>query len=174
MGKVGGFQFLDMLRARFMEPLCYIPVIVVTAHATRRVVDRAMKAGAHLLLVKPVSPTALVEHIRWLVRDARQFILGPQGAYEIEGVAEKLRLQEDRSQAITKAARRQAKAVQAKKTQVKKPRPEKSPVEERAERWAAYLKSKEAPVDPLLPKPPERTLQHMPRLKHFAALRDDA
>ena len=41
-GLVSGHQLLRMVRARFMEPLCYVPVIIMTATPTRAIVDKAM------------------------------------------------------------------------------------------------------------------------------------
>lgn len=103
-GLVSGHQLLHMVRARFMEPLCYVPVIILTATPTRAVIDRAMGAGANLIVVKPISPAVLHERIGWLQRDQRQLVLGPRGSFEIEGVRESMMAQKERAAAVRKAA----------------------------------------------------------------------
>ncbi|WP_237154029.1 response regulator [Oryzibacter oryziterrae] len=175
MGKIGGYQFLRMIRARFMDPLCFVPVIVITAHATRNTLEKAMRAGASLLLVKPIAPAALIDRITWLQNDARQFVLGAKGLFEIEGVAEKLKMQQDRNAAWMKAATAQLQNAYPKDgSDPSKLRNKVKPaVESNAERWDAFLKHKEEEVahQPARPKSPEETLRNMPKTMHFAALR---
>jgi len=103
-GLVSGHQLLRMVRARFMEPLCYVPVIILTATPTRAIIDKAMAAGANLIVVKPISPAVLQERIGWLQRDQRELVLGPRGAFEIEGVRESMLAQKERAAAVRKAA----------------------------------------------------------------------
>ena len=103
-GLVSGHQLLRMVRARFMEPLCYVPVIILTATPTRAIIDKAMGAGANLIVVKPISPAVMQERIGWLQRDQRQLVLGPRGAFEIEGVRETMLAQKERAAAVRKAA----------------------------------------------------------------------
>ncbi|SCM70696.1 Response regulator receiver domain protein [uncultured Pleomorphomonas sp.] len=103
-GLVSGHQLLRMVRARFMEPLCYVPVIILTATPTRAIIDKAMAASANLIVVKPISPAVLQERIGWLQRDQRELVLGPRGAFEIEGVRESMLAQKERAAAVRKAA----------------------------------------------------------------------
>ena len=103
-GLVSGHQLLRMVRARFMEPLCYVPVIILTATPTRAIIDKAMGSGANLIVVKPISPAVMQERISWLQRDQRQLVLGPRGAFEIEGVRETMLAQKERAAAVRKAA----------------------------------------------------------------------
>lgn len=90
VGRLSAFRFLKMVRARAMSPLCFTSVMIVTAHATQQVVEKAMTAGAHMVLVKPISPTMLTDRITRLTRDGRRFVLHPDGCYAIEGVDGKL------------------------------------------------------------------------------------
>lgn len=104
MDPMSGNTFLKTIRDRRMSPLCFVPVIVVTAHATRQVVERAMEAGAHHVLVKPLSPSVLLDRITALAGDSRPFILNTAGdAYEIEGVHKVLARQNARTSALMKA-----------------------------------------------------------------------
>jgi len=103
-GLVSGHQLLRMIRARFMEPLCYVPIIILTATPTRAIIDKAMAAGANLIVVKPISPAVLQERIAWLQRDRRELVLGPRGSFEIEGVRDSMMAQQERAAAVRKAA----------------------------------------------------------------------
>ena len=58
----------------------------VAATATTSMLERAMAAGTHLVMIKPVTPSALMSHIAWLQRDDRLLSLGQEGRYEIDGV----------------------------------------------------------------------------------------
>ena len=73
LGQYTGAKLLSVIRHKRMEPLCYLPVIVVTAHATLRIVDEAFSAGCTSILVKPVSPAALLRRVEWVTTDQRQF-----------------------------------------------------------------------------------------------------
>lgn len=90
MKPVSGYQFLLQIRHRRLAPLCFLPVLFVTAHGTRTVVDKILRAGAQNILVKPVSPSALYERLNWTLRDSRELTLDDNGRYSIRGVAELL------------------------------------------------------------------------------------
>jgi len=74
MVPTSGYQLLRMIRHRQMEPLCFVPLIFVTAHGTRAVVEKAFRGGAHYLLVKPMSPATLHQRLMCLARDSRPFV----------------------------------------------------------------------------------------------------
>lgn len=74
LGQYSGAKLLNVIRHKRMEPLCYLPVIVVTAHATLRIVDEAFSAGCTNILVKPVSPAALLRRVEWVTNDDRHFV----------------------------------------------------------------------------------------------------
>ncbi|MCM5558323.1 PleD family two-component system response regulator [Pleomorphomonas sp. JP5] len=141
-GLVSGHQLLRMVRARFMEPLCYVPVIILTATPTRAIIDKAMGSGANLIVVKPISPAVLQERISWLQRDQRQLVLGPRGSFEIEGVRETMMAQKERAAAVRKAATTKP---------VRKPEGTPAPAapepqgngDMAADQWQAFLRTKE-------------------------------
>ena len=58
-----------------MKPLCYIPVIVVTAHATEQRVAKLFETGAHHVLAKPMSSAAIQQRIASLCSDKRLMLL---------------------------------------------------------------------------------------------------
>ncbi|MBD8894368.1 response regulator [Roseibium litorale] len=90
MEPASGYQLLRLVRHRHMDPLCYVPILFITAHGTRALVDRALRAGAHHLLVKPLSPSTLYSRLRWLLRDDRVMALENSGFYNILGVSKLL------------------------------------------------------------------------------------
>ena len=74
MEPTSGYQLLRMIRHRQMEPLCFVPLVFVTAHGTRAVAEKAFRGGAHYLLVKPMSPNTLHQRLMCLARDSRRFV----------------------------------------------------------------------------------------------------
>ncbi len=140
-GLVSGHQLLRMVRARFMEPLCYVPVIIITATPTRAIIDKAMAAGANLIVVKPISPSMLQERISWLQRDQRELILGPRGAFEIEGVRESMLAQKERAAAVRKAAAKPLRKPES-APPVAAPQPP-SDAPGASDQWQAFLRTKE-------------------------------
>lgn len=110
MPGMSGLALVRAIRQPKMDPLCFVPVIVVTAHATHGVVEEAMGAGAHLLIVKPVAPSAMVDRINWIINDHRHFIPGADGSYVIEGVSAKIEARRNRARAMQLQAAAEARA----------------------------------------------------------------
>lgn len=139
MHPTSGYQLLKAIRQKDAEPLCYVPVIFVTAHATRPLVEKAIRGGAHHLLAKPVSPARLHECIHWVMNDARQLVVNPDGTVGISGVVESLdQRQEKRSQVSRARAVHRQMELRAEKLQGK--------VDELLE------KTEVVPVKPAVPK----------------------
>ncbi|MTH95464.1 PleD family two-component system response regulator [Roseibium sp. RKSG952] len=86
MRPTSGYQMLRLIRHRRMEPLCFVPVLFVTAHGTRPLVDKVLRGGAHHILVKPVAPSTLWKRLLWLLNDARPFVLDKGNVYNIRGI----------------------------------------------------------------------------------------
>lgn len=103
MAPTSGYQLLRMIRHRHMEPLCYVPLLFITAHGTRALVDKGLRAGAHHLLVKPLSPSTLHSRLRWLLTDERPMILENSGFYNIEGIHKTLDVQAEKIKTLENA-----------------------------------------------------------------------
>ena len=88
MRPTSGYRLLRTMRQKQLVPLCNVPVVFVTAHATRSLIEKAVRGGAHHLLAKPLSPAKLHECIHWIVCDRRQFVADETGMVGIEGVVE--------------------------------------------------------------------------------------
>ena len=103
MAPTSGYQLLRLVRHRHMEPLCYVPILFITAHGTRPLVDKALRAGAHHILVKPVAPATLHDRLRWLVNDERPMVLEQSGFYNIYGIHKALDKQAEKIQNLENA-----------------------------------------------------------------------
>ncbi|WP_417767861.1 response regulator [Stappia sp.] len=90
MKPMSGVALLRTLRQRKMAPLCFLPVMFCTAHGTRTLIDRMLRDGAQHVLTKPLSPSALYDRLAWTLRDARPLVMGEDGRYVIDGVADTL------------------------------------------------------------------------------------
>ncbi|MCW1404477.1 response regulator [Novosphingobium sp. MW5] len=103
MEPTSGYQFLRLVRHRHMEPLCFVPILFVTAHGTGPLVDKALRAGAHHVLVKPVSPSTLYKRLRWLLTDDRPMTLEHSGFYNIYGIHKTMDEQAGKMQSLAGA-----------------------------------------------------------------------
>lgn len=103
MEPTSGYQFLRLVRHRHMEPLCYVPILFITAHGTRPLVDKALRAGAHHVLVKPVSPSTLHKRLRWIMNDERPMVLEHSGFYNIHGIQKTMDDQAEKMQSLANA-----------------------------------------------------------------------
>ncbi|MET1410761.1 response regulator [Roseibium sp. HPY-6] len=138
MEPTSGYQFLRLVRHRHMEPLCYVPILFITAHGTRPLVDKALRAGAHHVLVKPVSPSTLFKRLRWLLADDRPMVLENSGFYNIYGIQKTMDEQAEKMQSLAGARLHHKLAIQKRaeveevveEEFVKKPKEEPPPVKE--------------------------------------------
>lgn len=102
MSPMSGMQLLRLIRQQTMEPLCFIPVIVVTAHATERRVAQLFEIGAHHVLAKPMSASVLQNRLKSLVQDPRAMRLEGD-RYVIDGMHEVLEEKQSRMRSLEKA-----------------------------------------------------------------------
>ncbi|WP_068083159.1 response regulator [Polycladidibacter stylochi] len=103
MSPLSGLQMLNLIRQPQLAPLCFVPVIVITAHGTRENVNRAMQAGAHHILVKPISASQLEKCLLKICRDTREMVIGAEGIFQLAGIAERLELSEKKYNDIQNA-----------------------------------------------------------------------
>jgi two-component system chemotaxis response regulator CheY len=89
MKPMSGYRMARMIRNKQMEPLCFVPILAVTAMPTLTMVDRAFSIGVSNIIVMPVSPVVLRRRFEWLAMDAREFVLEGD-SYVIRGMEEVL------------------------------------------------------------------------------------
>jgi len=63
MTPLDGIEFTRLLRNSKDSPAPYLPIIMLTAEATRKQLNNALAAGVHSFLAKPVDAEKLRRHI---------------------------------------------------------------------------------------------------------------
>jgi DNA-binding response OmpR family regulator len=92
MGSEGaGYDFVHWLRRSNIQPNCYAPVLLTSAHTPNGAVSRARDCGAHFIIAKPLTPISVLERIIWISREGRRFVecdsyIGPDRRFKNEGV----------------------------------------------------------------------------------------
>lgn len=74
MPEMDGYDFVRWLRRDTPEPVCLTPVIMLTGHAASSKVQKSRDCGASFVVVKPLTPTVLLQRILWLANDKRDFV----------------------------------------------------------------------------------------------------
>ncbi len=91
MQPLTGPALVRAMRYRESGPLCFIPAMVMSANAKPAVVESALRAGAHQVLVLPTSASTLYRRLDWLLNDDRPFELVGEH-YLIAGIEDRLAL----------------------------------------------------------------------------------
>ena len=89
MKPMSGYRLVRALRDSSMTPLCFLPVLMVTATPTVTMVDKAFSIGANNILIMPLSPVVLRERLQWLCVDPREFVLNGD-RYVLDGIEDAL------------------------------------------------------------------------------------
>ncbi|MFZ2018554.1 MAG: response regulator [Methyloceanibacter sp.] len=71
--------------------LCFTPAMIMSANAKPAIVESALRAGAHQVLVLPTSASTLYRRLDWLLNDDRPFELMGEH-YVVAGIEERLSL----------------------------------------------------------------------------------
>ncbi|SFL00235.1 two-component system, chemotaxis family, response regulator CheY [Pseudovibrio ascidiaceicola] len=103
MKPVSGFQLLKLMRSGRIPELINVPLVFITAYGTRALVTRALEAGAHHLLVTPISSSVLKKSLESICKDRRQFIRNNDGGFIIDGTAKRLEQNQAKFAALNKA-----------------------------------------------------------------------
>ena len=103
MKPVSGFQLLKLMRSGRIPELINVPLVFITAYGTRALVTRALEAGAHHLLVTPISSAVLKKSLESICKDRRQFIRNRDGGFVIDGTERQLEQNQAKFAALNKA-----------------------------------------------------------------------
>lgn len=68
-----GFDLIRSIRAQVKHPSRSIPMLIATGNTTVSDVNRARNAGAHMVILKPVSPAAIYDRLAWIAGTERPF-----------------------------------------------------------------------------------------------------
>ena len=90
MNPVTGPELISAMRQADAGPLCFVPAMITSAHAKPGLVD-ALRAGAHQVLMLPISASTLHRRLDWLLNDDRPFDMH-DGHYVVAGMEERLAL----------------------------------------------------------------------------------
>ncbi|MDK9694828.1 MAG: response regulator [Siculibacillus sp.] len=102
-----GLSLVRSLRDPRSGPLVAVPAILITGHATRRLVEKAIASGVHFVLAKPLSPSNVLKRIDAVILDNRRFVLEPtRGHYVLQGADELLAGQRQRWRELQEGAQR--------------------------------------------------------------------
>lgn len=97
-----GSSFLKLIRNQNMFPLCLVPVVMMFSEPRKKRVERALKLGAHAVIAKPISPTQLLARIKWVMNGGLKLKLVGE-RYVIEGVEERLAVEQERHDQLSRA-----------------------------------------------------------------------
>jgi len=74
MQPVDGLAFIRWIRTSTASPNPYVPVIMMTGHATRRTLNEARMAGVTEFLAKPLTARGVMHRINEIVNNPRPFV----------------------------------------------------------------------------------------------------
>ncbi len=91
MQPVTGPELIRAMRHVDAGPLSTVPAMIMSAHARPSLVEEALRAGAHQVLVLPTSASTLYRRLDWLLNDDRPFERTGD-TYVVAGMEERLSL----------------------------------------------------------------------------------
>lgn len=91
MQPLSGPAMVKAMRRARSGPLALVPAMIMSARAKPALVEEALRAGAHQVLVLPISASTLYRRIDWLINDDRPFELKGEH-YVVAGLEERLSL----------------------------------------------------------------------------------
>ena len=109
-GPYRGRDFLKLIRHQKMSPLCLVPIVVLLAQARQGSVESALRLGAQAVLVKPISPLCLIQHIEWVNLEKHNLKLVGE-RYVVAGISKKLEAQKNKQRQLAAARDYQAEQV---------------------------------------------------------------
>jgi CheY-like chemotaxis protein len=75
MPDMDGYDFVGWLRREGPEHARFTPVIMLTGHAARAMVEKSRDSGANFVVSKPFTPEILLQRVFWVAKDERQMVV---------------------------------------------------------------------------------------------------
>jgi two-component system chemotaxis response regulator CheY len=91
MQPLTGPQLVRVMRRAGAGPLALVPAMIMSVRAKPAMVEEALRAGAHQVLVLPTTASTLYRRLDWLIHDDRPFELKGEH-YVVAGMEERLSL----------------------------------------------------------------------------------
>jgi PleD family two-component response regulator len=95
MEPLTGPELVRTMRHVDAGPLRYIPAMIMSGPTKTRLLDEALRAGAHQVLVLPIAASTLYRRLDWLINDDRPYELRG-GHYVVAGLEERLTMRFER------------------------------------------------------------------------------
>ena len=76
-GEMDGYDFVHWLRRSGLPQNAFAAVILISGHTRAENVARGRDCGANFIIVKPISPTVLLQRVIWVAKENRQFVEAP-------------------------------------------------------------------------------------------------
>ena len=74
MQPVDGLAFVKWARTSTASPNPYVPIIMMTGHATQRILNEARMAGITEFLAKPLTARTVMHRIKEIINNPRPFV----------------------------------------------------------------------------------------------------
>ena len=91
MQPLTGAQLVRAMRRSNAGPLALVPAMIMSVRAKPALVEEALRAGAHQVLVLPTTASTLYRRLAWLIQDDRPFELRGEH-HVVAGMEERLSL----------------------------------------------------------------------------------
>ena len=75
LADMDGADFVRWLRREAPEGARYAPVIMLTGHAARSMVEKSRDCGANFVVARPFTPELLLQRVFWVAKDERQIVV---------------------------------------------------------------------------------------------------
>lgn len=72
-----GVGLCEAIRGGENSPNRFVPIIMMTSHSVKRVVERARDAGVTEVLAKPISAATLLDRVAYVIDHPRAFVQAP-------------------------------------------------------------------------------------------------
>ncbi len=76
-GEMDGYDFVHWVRRSGLPQNAFAAVILISGHTRAENVVRGRDCGANFIIVKPISPTVLLQRVIWVAKENRQFVEAP-------------------------------------------------------------------------------------------------
>ncbi|MET0295165.1 MAG: response regulator [Phenylobacterium sp.] len=74
MPDMDGYDFVHWLRREVTGDASLTPVVLMTGHAARSMVEKSRDCGANFVISKPFTPQVLLQRVYWVAKDERAFV----------------------------------------------------------------------------------------------------
>lgn len=89
LNSIKGTELARVLRHASLDPLCLVPIVLVSDRPTPALIEGAARNSINLVLARPLSAAALHSRLNWVLSDRREMVL-IEDRWAIKGLSEKV------------------------------------------------------------------------------------